>query len=448
PPVDRARAPRALPLARDLARGGHLEPGVPAVRDHLPAALAADRVVRHRAGRVAHRCVAHQHPGRARHGPRGQAPDAAARHGTLRTRARGDVLRARHGDGDRGRIPRPRRHDARRRVDLGNRARRDARGRGRHGAGTAHGDGDHGADDRGPVHRRLGDLRCRADLRRPRRREARAGPGDVHRGGGRARVRAGDGARAGARGARGAMSEAPIPLPEYPRPQLRRKNFTILNGWWDYAITPVGAAPAGWDGRILVPFSPETPASGVNRQLQPDETLHYRRTLEVTAQPGHRTILHFGAVDQSCRVLVNGVEVATHVGGYLPFGADITEALGDGTAHELAVEVRDVSDTAHHSVGKPRLGRGGSWCTAQSGIGQAVWLETVPDAHVGSLRMRAPGVREGMDAAVLELQVAAADGVAHPVSVTVLDDGVPVAEAAGVAGELLRIELREPRTWT
>ncbi len=90
------------------------------------------------------------------------------------------------------------------------------------------------------------------------------------------------------------MSEAPIPLPEYPRPQLRRENFTILNGWWDYAITPVGAAPAGWGGRILVPFSPDTPASGVNRQLQPDETLHYRRTLEVTAQPGHRTILHFG----------------------------------------------------------------------------------------------------------------------------------------------------------
>lgn len=244
------------------------------------------------------------------------------------------------------------------------------------------------------------------------------------------------------------MSEAPIPLPEYPRPQLRRKNFTILNGWWDYAITPVGAAPAGWDGRILVPFSPETPASGVNRQLQPDETLHYRRTLEVTAQPGLRTILHFGAVDQSCRVLVNGVEVATHVGGYLPFWADITEALGDGTAHELAVEVRDVSDTSHHSVGKQRLERGGIWYTAQSGIWQTVWLETVPDAHVGSLRMRTPGVREGMDAAVLELRVDAADGVAHPVSVTVLDDGVTVAEAAGVAGEALRIELREPRTWT
>jgi beta-galactosidase/beta-glucuronidase len=250
--------------------------------------------------------------------------------------------------------------------------------------------------------------------------------------------------------------EVPLPetpLPEYPRPQLRRSGFTVLNGWWDYAITPVGAAPAGWDGRILVPFSPETAASGVNRQLQPDETLHYRRTLDTTSTPGHRTLLHFGAVDQSCRVLVNGVEVATHVGGYLPFSADITEALGDGTTHELVVEVRDVSDTSHHSVGKQRLKRGGIWYTAQSGIWQTVWLETVPDAHIGGLRMRTPGIREGMATATLELHVdaggaGAGDSAAHPVRVTVLDDGVTVAEVTGVAGELLRIDIREPRTWT
>src|SRR5690606_28868621 len=153
-----------------------------------------------------------------------------------------------------------------------------------------------------------------------------------------------------------------------------RERFTILNGWWNYAIRPEGEQPRGWDGRILVPFSPETAASGVGRQLQPDEVLHYRRTLAVTATPGHRTILHFGAVDQSCRVLVNGVEVATHIGGYLPFSADITDALGDAGTHQLVVVVRDVSDTSHHSVGKQRLKRGGIWYTAQSGIWQTVWL--------------------------------------------------------------------------
>src|SRR5262245_4349012 len=52
-------------------------------------------------------------------------------------------------------------------------------------------------------------------------------------------------------------------LPEYPRPQLARKNWTNLNGTWTYAITASDAArPAAFDGRILVPFPIESQLSG------------------------------------------------------------------------------------------------------------------------------------------------------------------------------------------
>ena len=52
------------------------------------------------------------------------------------------------------------------------------------------------------------------------------------------------------------------PLPEYPRPALRRDSYENLNGLWQYAITGSAGLPAKWDGDILVPYSPEANASG------------------------------------------------------------------------------------------------------------------------------------------------------------------------------------------
>lgn len=246
----------------------------------------------------------------------------------------------------------------------------------------------------------------------------------------------------------GAARPDAVPLPEYPRPQLRREQFSILNGTWDHAFTPLGQPPRRWDGPILVPFSPESRLSGVGRQLRPDESLWYHRRFTVRAQPGRRVILHFGAVDQRCRVLVDGTEVARHVGGYLPVDADITRALGGGDTHELLVEVRDATDTSFHARGKQTLSPGGIWYTAQSGIWQTVWLEVVPDVHVRGLRMRTPDIREDMDRAVLHLRVDASDEGAHPVSVTVLAAGEPVARAQGVSGQDLLLTIDAPRTWS
>lgn len=176
-------------------------------------------------------------------------------------------------------------------------------------------------------------------------------------------------------------------LADYPRPQLKREQYTILNGYWNYCITREINRPPHYDGKILVPFSPESVLSGVNRQLMPNELLWYERPLIIQDKPiGKRCILHFGAVDQFCQVYINYVKVTEHLGGYLSFSADITDYIQEG-GNLLSVKVRDVSDTSYYSRGKQKLKRGGMFYTAQSGIWQTVWMEWVPDKYIESLKI-------------------------------------------------------------
>lgn len=178
-------------------------------------------------------------------------------------------------------------------------------------------------------------------------------------------------------------------LEEYPRPLLMREDYQILNGWWDYAFTIDYKQPQQYEGRILVPFSPETALSGVGRQLKPDEYLWYRRNFDL---PGwdrekgqNRILLHFGAVDQSCEVRINGHKVKRHTGGYLPFEVDISRYAQE-SANELIVAVKDLSDTSYYSKGKQKLNAGGMFYTAQSGIWQTVWLEKVPETYIKEIK--------------------------------------------------------------
>lgn len=183
-----------------------------------------------------------------------------------------------------------------------------------------------------------------------------------------------------------------VPFNEYPRPQFERDSFFNLNGSWDYAING-GEMPENYDGKILVPFSPESYLSGVQRVVSPQDVLWYRRTFELPEDFNKgKILLHFGAVDQTAKVYVNGEKVGENDGGYYPFSFDITNFVKD--KNEIVVEVTDLTDTSYKETGKQRFQRGGIWYTPQSGIWQTVWIESVPNEYIKGIKIT-PSYKNG-----------------------------------------------------
>ena len=233
------------------------------------------------------------------------------------------------------------------------------------------------------------------------------------------------------------------PLPEYPRPQMRRDAWTNLNGLWDYAITPrdADAAPSSWDGKILVPFAVESALSGVGRRVSPEQVLWYHTTFAAPkAGDDGRVLLHFGGVDWQTTAYVNGTEVGRHKGGFDPFTFDVTDALKDAGDNEVTLRVYDPTDSAAQPNGKQHLNPEGIWYTPVTGVWQTVWLETVPATYINGLKIT-PDVDAG------EIVVAAdVKGGNGGVTVTVSDGGKEIGSATG-SGEV-RVKVPDAKLWS
>ena len=173
---------------------------------------------------------------------------------------------------------------------------------------------------------------------------------------------------------------AAIPWNTYPRPQMKRESFFCLNGEWSVFIDD------GYPQTIRVPFCPESLLSGLCIPPSASVTMDYFKTF--TLPDGFikgRVILHFGGVDACANIIINGERVGFHQGGYEAFSIDITDRLQP--ENQLTVEVWDNLRPHTLPYGKQRVDRGGMWYTPVSGIWQTVWLESVPETYVKSLRI-------------------------------------------------------------
>lgn len=185
----------------------------------------------------------------------------------------------------------------------------------------------------------------------------------------------------------------------YPRPQLVRSAWHDLSGEWAFASDDVPARPlreVSFDRTIVVPFPPESPASGIHETgFHP--CVWYRREFGGDELRGagldgvrRRILLHFGAVDQSATVWVNGQVVATHEGGQSPFTADVTDAVDADGVNELVVRAIDLPDDVSVLRGKQdwRETPHSIWYHRTTGIWQPVWLECVPETSISAVTWR------------------------------------------------------------
>lgn len=249
-------------------------------------------------------------------------------------------------------------------------------------------------------------------------------------------------------------------LPEYPRPQMVRKEWQNLNGLWQFQAAQADEEPPfGKDlkEQILVPYPVESALSGIMRH---ESRMWYRRTFEVPADWKDRhVLLHFDAIDWEATVYLNGKKLATHRGGYDAFGFDITGFLKPDGPQELVVGVFDPTngkegddpEAGNQPRGKQVLKPGGIMYTPTSGIWQTVWIEPVNSAFIEGLHI-VPDV----DGSRVEITVNA-QNAGHGAQATAdasfsnNEGGNSTAfsgSASGAAGKPLVIQIPNPQFWS
>ncbi len=177
-----------------------------------------------------------------------------------------------------------------------------------------------------------------------------------------------------------------IPLSEHPQPIFERAVWQNLNGYWQFKAdsSNIGLSenwqsnPGTFDKKILVPFSWASPMSEI--KMPKVNVGWYSRTFKIDNPEKwneKETYLVFCASDFNTTVWINGTEIGSHSGGYVPFDFNISEVIKEGE-NQLIVRVED-EELQNRPSGKQYYGNA-------KGIWQTVYLEARPENHITQIK--------------------------------------------------------------
>ena len=239
----------------------------------------------------------------------------------------------------------------------------------------------------------------------------------------------------------------------YPRMTAARRAVS-LDGMWKFRLDEKSEGEAaGWvDGlpgmeRIPVPASfQDFYTSKDVREYAGD--LWYERELFIPGEwEGKKVFVRFGSATHRAQVYVNGVKVAEHEGGFLPFCADVTDVVRYNAVNRLVVKVNNELNVANIPCGTTVTLSNGKKMTKPyfdffnySGLHRSVHLVALPMESVFDLDLTYE--IEGTNARV-SYRVATTGE--HAVQLSLLDEeGRQAAYAEGKEGVL---EVKDARLW-
>ena len=245
------------------------------------------------------------------------------------------------------------------------------------------------------------------------------------------------------------------PRAEYPRPQFERGDWQNLNGEWTYELDLVQTGHErgmmnsnGFDGKIIVPFAPESKLSGVeHKEFIP--SIWYQREITVPeAWAGKDILLNFGAVYYESEIYVDGNFVERHFGGSDSFTVDITRFVKPGSTHSLVVCASSDLRGRMQSAGKQSLRHGNFECmyTRTTGIWQTVWMEAV--APTGIKRVK---FVTDIDRSTVSMEFTMRRNATDNVLTVNVKDGnkVVATDTAPVAsGSIVSLPIKKAKLWS
>ncbi|MBR4996091.1 MAG: beta-glucuronidase [Alistipes sp.] len=248
---------------------------------------------------------------------------------------------------------------------------------------------------------------------------------------------------------------AQMPRAEYPRPQMEREAWVNLNGEWSYTLDLVKTGwernlkdSKGFDGKIVVPFAPESKLSGVeHKEFIP--CIWYQREITIPAAwEGKDVLLNFGAVYYESEIYVDGKFVERHFGGSDSFSVDITRFVKAGSSHSLVVVASSDLRSGRQAAGKQSLRNDPFECmyTRTTGIWQTVWMEAV--APTGIKRVK---TTTDIDRGVVSMEFTMRrNSVGNILTINVKDGNKVVAtDTAPVAsGTVVSLPIKKAKLWS